>query len=771
MVACILAVALPVRAGQIRIWEADSGLGGIADKAKINSYLDDLKAHSVNGLWVQVELYSDGTVNYKKTTLSKLPTAQKFTTGQWANDDFLAYVISQAKSRGMKVMVKLHGSNNAAWDKHPDWRKLDSKGKEVLWGGTLKNFCVNSPYWDQVFFPMVKEIAQNYDIDGVYLDTCQVACEGDDSCFCKNCQARFEKETGKKLPMKPVDRQYWSDPLVEQHAIKRVEWLNKFYEQFNQTITQAKPGIEVMLNVSGGYNSYKDGVSTRHAAKYVTTVTPEPVNTPRMYAGVTNQKLIKAKQQPADESALAFDEVVPSMNRYGYMEFTTKLMLADGGMKPVVPISRYWFTYPDIPGMGPVDLEINQIESAIGAGASGWCFFGYLAHALETGAAKNSTWTDPKFVAYLKDLTTGPRSKWIADMQPDARIGMLIPRDASFWNADYWGRLTDIGRLFSFLQYERKVAVGLISASEPDIPGFADTGYKLTKDMLSRYKLVIVPGMDYISVADMRTLKDYYDGGGKLIFMGAMGRHGKPLGGDTTDEAYKLFGLTTVGDPEPSGFVKLTQPNHPMFMLVGAGKSRIFRYAEDKNDSLSYKTKFTDKWEVLAKEITDSDSRPSILLTQESKFDPTKGVIGYINTDMTRGFESDAWMLISNMIVVVPTRVDSIMTAKMSRTSSVNAFASADKLTRYVHIFTPNGEHGYYHLRVRADANTYPLSVELIANGGDPKPLAIVTSGQNPNPGECIVTKSGSATINPGDLAPGFAMLKITYERRTTKQE
>ena len=138
LLAVIMLLGGMLRADEVRIWEADSGLGSITDKAKINSYLDNLTSHSVNGVWVQVELYTAGTVNYKKTTLSKLPTDKKFTTGQWANDDFLSYMISQAKPRGMKVMVKLHGSNHAAWDKHPDWRKLDVNGKPVLWGAVRK---------------------------------------------------------------------------------------------------------------------------------------------------------------------------------------------------------------------------------------------------------------------------------------------------------------------------------------------------------------------------------------------------------------------------------------------------------------------------------------------------------------------------------------------------------------------------------------------------------------------------------------------------------
>ena len=112
------------------LWEADSTLGGIANKAEIARYLDNLQARGINGLWVQVELYSDGTVNYKKTSVSGLPTAEKFKTGEWASDDFLTYMIGQARSRGMSVMIKFHGSNNAAWDKNPDWRMVTARGRK-----------------------------------------------------------------------------------------------------------------------------------------------------------------------------------------------------------------------------------------------------------------------------------------------------------------------------------------------------------------------------------------------------------------------------------------------------------------------------------------------------------------------------------------------------------------------------------------------------------------------------------------------------------------
>ncbi len=762
----LLLIAVGARADSIRIWEADSGLGGIADKATINSYLDNLKAHSVNGVWIQVELYSDGAVNYKKTTLSKLPTAKKFTTGQWADDDFLAYVISQARSRGMKPMIKFHGSNHAAWDKHPDWRKRDSNGKEVLWNGTLKNFCVNSPYWDTMFMPMVKEIAANYDVDGFYLDTCQVAYETSDCCFCPFCKARFEKETGKKLPAKSVDKANWADPLVKQYAVKRVEWVNSFYEKYSQAVREVKPTAEILLNASGGYNSYKDTVSSRHAGAYVTSLTPEPVSTPRMYAAVRNQALVKAKQKPASEDDLASEDMVTAMDHYGYMQFTTKLMLADGGLKPVVPFSRYWFT--DESGMASTNVAIKEIESAVGAGAKGWCFFGYLAHALETGAAKKGAWADPKFAEYLKDLATGPRSQWIADWQPDSRVAILVDRDASFWNADYWDGFKDIGRLYSFLQYERKFSISLLSTGEPNLPGFRGTGYKLTKEMLSQYNLIFCPGLDYATVEDLQALKDYYDSGGKLIIMGPVGTHGTGIGKSLESDAYRLLGLCTVGGPTPSGFIKPITAQSPVFMRPGGftGPQGTFRYSADKETALSYDIKYDEsKYEILAHEFADNGKRVAMLYGRDSHFDLRKGAIAYVNTAMMREVTPDMLIVLMNMSVVVSGRTDTLFPVGFTAKSSVNAFRSADGMTRYFHIFTPDGETDET-LRVRANPNTYPVKAEIIINGGQPKSIPIVEASREPEPNEMVVSTKGSGTLNPGPLPAGFAVIRVEYEHR-----
>lgn len=733
------------------LWEADTTLGGIADKAKIDKYLDNLVSRSINGVWIQVESYVDGTVNYKKTTVSGLPTAEKFKTGQWANDDFLSYTIGQARSRGMSVFIKFHGSNHAVWDQNPSWRMVDSKGKEVLWGGTLKNFCVNAPYWDKVFFPMMKDIGANYDVDGFYLDTCQVAYPTDDTCFCPACKARFEKETGKKLALTPVAQANWTDPAVKQHAVKRVEWLNGFYEKYGKAVEDAKPGAASMLNVSGAYNSYADGLSARHASRYVTYVTPEPVNTPRMYAVSQNKARIRAGETPEDEMKLARDELAYYMTRFGYLEFLVKTMRGEGAGKPVVPFAREWFSSKENGYMGPVDLEIAQIEAALAGGAKGYCFFGYLGTALEKGETAGTAWDDPKYLAYLKGITSGTRVKWLADMVPDSHVAILYDRDASFWNRNYWEHFRTVGGLYSLLQYWRKTPVDLVSASEPNIPGFAGTGYKLTLDILKEYDLIIAPGLDYVCKEDLETLKTYVDGGGHLLIMGAIGTRGKFLGESISDDAYEILGITTVGEPTASGFIR-PQSKHPIF--AGFNPSDLlgsYKIAKENNTAVSYEPKFSEGWEVIAEEVTSKGRRPCILSKQkrvEGTIRPAG--IGYINCSDVMDFSGEMMFTLSNMAVVTATKGADIQPQNFSKTSSINVFKSVDGMARYIHIFTLDGEKGTT-LVCRGNGQ-FPISAEIMMMDGTVQPIELDTR------------PSGNCRIVLPEIKPYYAMLRIQYK-------
>ena len=726
----LVCISASVYAEKPYVWVDSSGT--VTTKAKIDKYLDDLKAHSVTGIRVPVNS-SDGAVFYKKSTL---PISPKFKTGEWSGDDYLAYMVSQASKRDIKVIAKVSGANYPAWEKNTDWRCINSKGAVIG-----KAFCVNSPYWDKTFFPMVKEIAANYDAAGLHFDASQVAFPSSDACFCKACKARFEKETGKKLSAKAVDPKNWADPTVKLYAIKRTEWLNGFYAKYADTIHRVKPDVQVLFSVDSWGNSYANGISTRGIAQSASAIELKPTNIASLY-----------EPPVTDEAPLVSTLIMPFLTPYGYHELMIKSMSGDAPGKSIIASD----TYPSSIKRR-TDIQIALIESAIGAGARGYCLSSALVESQSTA------WRDPKFAAYLKDLTTGERAKWIDAMKPNQKVAILCDRDNEYWTGDTGGRLQSVGGTFAAIQLWKKISADLVSTSDPISSDTGKPRYKLDQSALSRYDIVICPGLDYISKEDIQTLKDYVDNGGKAILMGGIAGHGKFLGEPLTDEAFNILGITTIGKPEPSGFV-LPAASNPVFMVPGGLTELMgsFRYSKDKNDAWTYKPKFNSGWEVLASEVTDSDKREAMLMRPLGK-----GTIGYMNTDVVSAFTREARIILDNLRVLITAQNPLVTPVSFSASASVNTYTSGDGSDLYIYVFTPEEEYDIS-FDVRPISGMRPVSAEYIKDGAKPLKMTLVQVG-DPIPDGVAVGADGGATIQMSDFKPPFMILKLRYENEKAK--
>ncbi len=553
----LLALCLPAAAQGPYLWEADSTFL-FRDKTQVCGYLDNLKAHSIDLIWQQVELYQQGQVIYGKSNLSHVPQDPRYRQGDWAKEDYLDFILREAGSRGIRVMIKFHGSNGALWDQHPDWRQVNWKGEEVLWGGKLRNFCCNAPYWDNVFFKMVEEIARNYPgVAGFYVDSCQYLNFDPNCCFCRLCTERFKKETGLDAPRKSTAPENWSDPTVRLYARKRSEWVSQIGEKFYRTVRQIRPDAIVATNLNDYYSSASLGHMTRHAAAYVTHATPEPVETPRMHS-VVYAKRNRDAGRKADEAELARDELLPGMTTYGYNEFMVKTLMADSGGKPVIPISRYWFVSGET--MGSWEVEVAGIESGLAAGAKGYCFFGYLGTSYATGKLEGTLWENPRYIAYLAGIKKGLRGELIGQGRPAPEVGILYDRDADFWTGEYWQDFAQVGGLYALLQLKSKIPVGLVATSEPDEPGWGPSGYRLKDSMLAGYRVLLAPRLECVDERDLQILRRYVQRGGILVLLGPLGRwdkFGQPL---KEDLAYQILGVSAIGEPAPAGSLEAAIP-------------------------------------------------------------------------------------------------------------------------------------------------------------------------------------------------------------------
>lgn len=416
---------------------------------------------------------------------------------------------------------------------------------------------------------------------------------------------------------------------------------------------------------------------------------------------------------PVRAGTPAEDQVVAGMTRYGYHEFIVKATLGGRG--------------------------------------SSACFLAQLEGVPAADEAVAALREDPQYTKYLNALKSGETAKWIADMRPDARTAILCGRDTARKPAARPEEFQSLAGLFAFLQFRRRIPVRIVFSGEATQSESDKTARRFDAGTLAGCDLVIAPGLAFVDRNDLQVLRAYVARGGNLLI----------LGGPIPDEAYGILGITTVGGAEPSGFV-LPAATHPVFTVPGGftGPFGSFRVSEDKHDALTYKPKLGDGWEVLAHEATDSGKRPCIVLKET-----TAGSVGYVNSKMVGAFTTEMSQVLANMVVVARGTAGPVLPVGFSSSSSVNAFKSADGLTRYFHMFTLDGESGTT-MRVRADPGTYPVSARIILGGGGPVPLKKVTESRKLGPGEMLVVSSGNAVVSLPDVEPHFAVIEIKYEKR-----
>ena len=113
--------------------------------------------------------------------------------------DYLGELTREAKKRDMVVLAYF----SVAWNKrlgreHPEWRQVDAAGRAMELPNHLPRICLNAPFRDW-FFGLVREVAQGYPVDGIWLDITYMG-----RCYCVHCRERFRAEHGTDMPADPT---------------------------------------------------------------------------------------------------------------------------------------------------------------------------------------------------------------------------------------------------------------------------------------------------------------------------------------------------------------------------------------------------------------------------------------------------------------------------------------------------------------------------------------------------------------------------------------
>ena len=159
--------------------------------------------------------------------------------------DFTGELTRALKKRGIKTIVYIAAQDELRYHKeHPEWIYNPDPSKEMVDKDSIGSraiMCLNSPWVEEVFIPVCKEIIELYDVDGFFPDGVLRPFDYQ-HCYCKYCRESFAKEVGGNIPTKdddPNTYEYrkWSNRRIE-------EYMDKVY----QALSAIKPDIALLNN-------------------------------------------------------------------------------------------------------------------------------------------------------------------------------------------------------------------------------------------------------------------------------------------------------------------------------------------------------------------------------------------------------------------------------------------------------------------------------------------------------------------------------------------
>lgn len=162
--------------------------------------------------------------------------------------DPLKVLIDAAHERGVKVHPWVcansegHASLSPLLEAHPDWCMVSSEGKRV---GALDP---SSPEARRHIASIVREIAENYDIDGISLDYVRYA-SGGRFCFCDRCKTAFKEATGFDC-MEANNAAPYTAPWRRWRAWRQKQ-LTAEMEEIRRALNDAKPDALLSTYVWG----------------------------------------------------------------------------------------------------------------------------------------------------------------------------------------------------------------------------------------------------------------------------------------------------------------------------------------------------------------------------------------------------------------------------------------------------------------------------------------------------------------------------------------
>jgi hypothetical protein len=202
-------LAQPMRWLQLAFVEDDPG------NYDMQFWLDYIRRVRAEG----VCLSAGGCVAFYPT---RIPLHYKSRFMKEGQDPF-GELVRECRKMGLAILARVdpHAAHDDVFQAHPDWIARDAEGRPRRHWAMPDYWvtCGLGPYNFEFMRDVVREIAERYDIDGIFSNRWS----GSGMCWCDHCRRNFRAFAGRDLPRSadrsdpawPVWREFFNERLFE----------------------------------------------------------------------------------------------------------------------------------------------------------------------------------------------------------------------------------------------------------------------------------------------------------------------------------------------------------------------------------------------------------------------------------------------------------------------------------------------------------------------------------------------------------------------------
>jgi hypothetical protein len=378
------------------------------------------------------------------------------------HEDFWPVMLEGCRKQNMVVLARTdpHATYDDVAEAHPDWISVGPDGKRRphpdypgMW-----LTCTLGPYNLDFMTEVTQEIAELYDIDGIFANRWT----GNGMCYCEHCRQDFRTAYSQDLPRDHNPR----DPVYRNYLAWEQGRRFEIWEKWDGVIRKARPNARYIANSGGGATS---GLNMKKVGELAPTLFADRQCRERVMVPWANGKNGKEYRSTLGNKAIGGIFNVGIVSPYRWLNSTkspaeTRLWVQDGmanGLRP-------WF-----------NMVSGQLH-------------------------------DRRGQKVIEDLYVWhyQNEKYFRNTAPVARIGIVYSQQT----AQFYAGAADLHRLVEDPQ------LGMYQALiEARIPFEMVHELNLDAANLSRFKTLILPNIAALSDQQCQQLRDYVKSGGSLV--------------------------------------------------------------------------------------------------------------------------------------------------------------------------------------------------------------------------------------------------------------